>query len=157
MRLAIISVFFGCVFVGACYGNDQTVSHVVIDDWWNVDYAKSWCLQLAGTDTPCVGDPTIDVRSFETQIVTAFATDLRCKGLNVTTFEGPGKPSNVYVGDKRSWSLMLDYSPIRVSQKWTLVGKSPAYLEGTGEPKEIANRICVALNQRGATVEDENP
>ncbi len=62
----------------------------MVEDWWNIDFAKSGCEMRArnGSDQ-CIGDPAEEVRDFEAQLRTAFASDGSCRGAVLTEFEGP--------------------------------------------------------------------
>jgi len=69
-----------CFSVLSCgWGNRKPV--VVIDDWWNVDFARNACNQRAASNDPCVGDPVAEVRDFESELRTLSAGDPRCQGI----------------------------------------------------------------------------
>src|SRR5215472_15677878 len=73
--------------VGGC-DRQPSVKHIVIDDWWNVDYAKSGCLGQPSVNG-CEFIANADIRQYERETATAFAIDGLCHRLTVETFEGP--------------------------------------------------------------------
>ena len=92
---------------------------IVLDSWWNVDYAKEACRSAlsffqqertliaqigceAVTACPEVmpavmacqmafpaGDPTAEVRDFEDRVLSHMASDPRCKGIEIGRYSGP--------------------------------------------------------------------
>jgi hypothetical protein len=123
---------------------------VVLDGWWNKDYAKATCDQaknwhqenakfvaqygceaIAGCDalTPilnaCALDPTMELRSFENSITTEFAANSRCNGIRLAYFSGSGSHgNNKALSEAFSgdyWQLMLDYKPGEQKQPWSMV------------------------------------
>jgi hypothetical protein len=124
---------------------------VVIDHRWNTDYAKNACWRMKDSETPCVGDPTVDVNEFESQLVTSFASDPTCSRVAVV---GPrGK-----TGLEPYWLLMLDFMPGKSGQNWGIVhtadGSRTRIREGGGDPKQIAHTVCAVVKQTGASVRD---
>jgi hypothetical protein len=93
---------------------------------------------------------TLEVRSFEHRLLTFLAADPECHGLQVSMLDF--KKSNLR--RDMTWSFMVDYQADNSSQEWSIVGKSPSYLEGVGTPREIANLVCRGLMGRGAIVND---
>src|SRR5580704_496423 len=63
LMLAILLLSAGCT---------EKEPAVVVDDRWNVDYAKNGCSMRAVTEEPCVSDPVAEVRRFEAQLGTSF-------------------------------------------------------------------------------------
>lgn len=128
---------------------------VVLDSWWNDDYAKNYC-QFAGgwyketrpliaqfgyeAVTSCtdwmpivqacqINDPVANVRDFEVKLMTYLAADPQCKGVHFTRFIGPGGRNTTSSADAMerddSWTLFLDYKPGATKQAWDLIRKKP--------------------------------
>lgn len=132
--------------------------HVVIDDWWSVDYAADYANGACPTELSkavCITNSKASVRDFEAEIVSAFATDSHCHGIAVATYEGPTQKNPPPIKDTESyWTLMVDFTdPAQSKQRWSLIGKNPSALQGLDEPRSIARRICIALNKEGAEVD----
>jgi hypothetical protein len=124
---------------------------VVVDDWWNVDYAKNGCAMRAVTEEPCVGDPVAEVRRFEAQLGAIFASDPSCHGVVVASYEGPhsARSKAASIAD---WQLMLDFILGEASQSWSMIRfVDSSYNTGNGNPKEIAHSICVVVKQAGGS------
>jgi hypothetical protein len=140
-----VSIFlFGCT---------KRESIVVVDDWWNVDDAKIGCELRAHSRNPCVGDPVAEVRDFEAQLGTSFATDPSCRGVVLATFNGPvGQSSSA--ASKAGWQLMLDFVVGEVSQQWSMVHRTGDnhYTTGRGNPSEIAHSVCAVVNHTGGSI-----
>jgi len=47
--------------------------------------------------------------------------------------------------------LIVDYTPGSSKQAWGLVSKGGTYMDGEGDPKEIAASICTIVTERGAS------
>jgi hypothetical protein len=141
--VAILSLAVGCT---------RKEPVVVVDDWWNVDYAKNGCATRAVTEEPCVGDPATEVRSFEVQLGTVFASDPSCHGVVLANYKGPDStPSKS--ASTADWQLMFDFISGEVSQNWSMVGHvDGTYNTGNGNPKEIAHTICAVVKQTGGSV-----
>ena len=141
LRAALFALSAGCGPVSQAHS--QTI---IIDDWWNVDFAKT-CLP---TEQPCVHDSTAEVRQFEDQIVAAFVTDERCHNLSVSIFGRLASSPPPSFGNNR-WTLSFNYRSGYVTQPWTVVNDGRVALEGIGDAGDIAQRICVAASRRGAS------
>ena len=145
MRLTLVIL---CLVLAGCREHTETKpTQIVIDDWWNSDMTRAYCQSFGS----CTGDGVADVRSFERDIVSDFATDEKCSGLSVITFGGPSASQKVEFAEHH-WTLMVDFMPDQKNQEWTVVGGTTVYLQGRGTDKEIVNRICIAAKQRGAAV-----
>jgi hypothetical protein len=131
------------------FGCTKTKPIVVVDDWWNVDFAKNGC-ELRG----CIGDPVAEVRDFEARLSTSFATDESCHSAVLASFFGPaGQSSNA--ASKAEWQLMLDFNVGEASQSWKMVHRTgdKSYTTGEGNPKEIAHSICAVVNHTGGSIQ----
>jgi hypothetical protein len=138
------ALFFGCA---------KTEPVIVVDDWWNVDFAKNGCERLANVH-PCVVDPTVEVRDFEAQLGTSFGADASCHGVILTNYNGPGAKSSD-AASKAEWQLMLNYHVGDISQNWSMVGHTNGpnfYTTGQGNPKEIVHDICAVVKQAGGSL-----
>jgi hypothetical protein len=90
---------------------------IMVDDWWNVDFARGSCEQVA-TGHPCLVDPTAEVRNFEARLGTSFATDASCHGIVLRNYTSPDAKSSDAVS-KAEWQLMLNYAVSGISQHWS--------------------------------------
>jgi hypothetical protein len=132
---------------------------VILDGWWNVDYAKTSCdyAKRLGFGE-CAVDPTMELRAFEHKITTEFAADSRCNGIRLAYFSGSDSGGrNKALSDAISgehWMLMLDYDPDKQEQRWSMdySGKTSAYFQGAGDARAIAARACDVVLQRGASI-----
>jgi hypothetical protein len=153
---------------------------VVLDDWWNVGYAKNSCVSAiqwqkensalvaqfgcdAVTSCPemtpvaeaCGADPVGNLYNFDDELVTQFAANSHCNGVQLVKFAGPdinGKnPPGANAILDQHWSLSLDYQPGARRQSWEMSeSKTFGVNRGEGEPKEIAETVCSIVTQRGA-------
>jgi len=169
------------VFVALCACNKPTPT-VVLDGWWNADYAKTTCYQAkvweqenaalishVGCDkvmscremTPiveaCALDPVLEVRAFEDMIATEFASNPDCASISFVHLRGPNemsKASSEALKNQNSWTLFLDYIPGMKQQQWSMIRSADRsrLVQGEGGPKEIASKACAIIKQRGATV-----
>jgi hypothetical protein len=136
------------------FGCTKRESIVVVDDWWNVDYAKGGCEMRAHSGNPCFGDPVAEVRDFEARLGTSFAADPSCRGVVLATFNGPvGQSSSA--ASKAGWQLMLDFALGEGSQYWSMVHRTGDnhYTTGRGNPSEIAHSICAVVNHTGGSIQ----
>jgi hypothetical protein len=103
-----------------------------------------------------VGDPIAEVRSFEAQLATFFASDPSCHGVVVANYEGPDSAhsKSASIAD---WQLTLDFILGEPSQSWSMIRHvdssyntgSSSYNTGNGNPREIAHTICAVVKQAG--------
>ena len=143
--LAISLFLFGCT---------KRESIVVVDDWWNLDFAKNGCELRARSGNPCIGDPVSALREYEAQLSTAFATDPSCRGVVLSTFNGPtGQSSSA--ASKAGWQLMLSFIEGEGSQQWSMVHRTGdnSYRTGQGNPSETAHSICAVVNHAGGSIQ----
>lgn len=123
---------------------------VLIDDWWNVDYAKNACSSRASSNNPCGADPTAEVKDFEARLETAFAADPSCNGVVLQKLSGT----------EPHWQLMIDFNPGDSTQNWGMVapsaGGNPSassrYTTGRGDPKDTVHTVCALVKQIGGVV-----
>ena len=174
-RLLWLVPFAVCLFA-SCGKPKPTI---VLDGWWNVDYAKTACAQAnqwnrdnaalisqVGCSSvaacsemmpmveACASDPSPQVLEFQTELATELASDLACSGVRFVTFEGPGKADKALADLMQGphWGLLLDFKPGARQQSWSML-RSPglnAFTKGAGNPKEIATKVCAVVRERGA-------
>ncbi len=148
----------GTALVGACQPKAPE-KHIVIDDWWGVDYAQDYARGACPSPAAiqgCLASAKVAVRDFEMETMTAFASDSTCAGVRIAEYEGPGQknPPDSKRGPG-NWTLMVSITDsANPKQNWTLIGTDPNYLESTDDPRSIARRVCQAINARGARVDD---
>jgi hypothetical protein len=138
LMLAILLLSAGCT---------EKEPAVVVDDRWNVDYAKNGCSMRAVTEEPCVSDPVAEVRRFEAQLGTFFARDPSCQGVVLANYQGPDSaPSRVpSIAD---WQLTVDFISGEASQSWSMIRHvDRSYNTGNGNPGEIAHTICAVVKR----------
>jgi hypothetical protein len=142
-----------CVF---SFGCTKKQTAIVVDDWWNVDYAKSGCEPRSNSGSQCIGDPVLEVRDFEAKLDTVFASDPSCQGVVFVSYRGPNSPSSpeaARVDSKAEWQLMMDFNMGETSQSWSMVRRSDWHMAtGTGTPQEIIHTICAVAKQVGGSV-----
>ncbi len=156
---------------------------VVLDSWWNVDYAKNYCreairwrkedraiIAAIGCDIvtlctqmmpiveACQGNgPDGGVHDFEDKLVTYLAADPQCKDVHFTRFGGPsGEQTPAVDAMERDghWMLFLDYLPGAAKQSWTLIRKKPyALTKGSDDPKKMAESVCAIATGQGAKLD----
>jgi hypothetical protein len=127
---------------------------VVIDDWWNYDYARIAC--QVPRSSSCLGDdePKFHVTSFENELKTFLATDATCH--DVVFVKQFTQAAATY-----DFQLMLDVQPSPASVGWSLVKTSSShypgadYTEGHGSPQQIAHAVCAVATGKGATFQPE--
>lgn len=172
LSFLLIVVLVGC---------DKPKPVVVLDGWWDVDYAKQWCSQAnhwhqenaalvaqVGCDKvtscpemmtiadACTPDPIQEVRKFENDLATEFASSEECRFVQFVYFSDP-KGSSKAASDamqKLHYSLSLDFIPGARKQQWKMLS-SPnisAFTQGEGSPQEIAKKVCFIVKERGATL-----
>ena len=99
------------LLLAGCHKPQPTI---VIDGWWDVDFArehcawvKQWqrenasailsrgcpnvpsCPELSPSIDACGVDPTQQVHDFEDALATNFASDTKCAGIQIIQFKGP--------------------------------------------------------------------
>ena len=128
---------------------------VVLDSWWDLDYAKSACQHNQNCS-----DPENEVRSFETDLLTQFSAQASCHDVHISTFADPNADSNVAASQSlakgQSWTLSLNYNPGDGSQDWIMVlgPKNQTIRKGHGTAAEIAHDVCAVTKSAGAAIEN---
>ena len=132
---------------------------VVIDDWWEKDFAKAGCDQQEAFAKeknpyakPCLIDPQTEVQNFNLQLDALFSSNSLCKGIAFIHC-GPDQTGNwkKTCANGHQWSLIIDYVVGDVSQSWGLVGS--VLTKGSGEPIDIVRTVCSVVNKKGGSVE----
>lgn len=147
LLLSVLAFSFGC-------GKKQPI--VVVDDWWNVDFAKNDCeMRARNGDAQCIGDPVAEVREFEALLRTSFASDASCSGVLLADFAGPKQGASNAASEadasKADWWLMLDFDVGESSQSWTMVHHAQT-TTGHGNPKELVHTLCAVVKQVGGSI-----
>ncbi len=158
--LAAVCVYIAISVVGCSKG---TGSIIVLDHWWNSDYAKNACGALLplGFNDPglvdCQNKQAEALQDFELELSTQLAARPECAGVRVLGFKLTAISPEVAEAVKGEyWSLSLNYStPDSKKQQWQML-RSPkgAVRQGDGTPREIASDVCSIVRGRGANVRD---
>lgn len=155
---------------------------VVMDGWWNSDYAKSACtsaaswykqnsnlIAQAGCNAvtsckeqmsiidACRFDPSGGVVAFQRAIATEVASNPSCHSINFVQFSNPrhtsGAVKSAFKGNP-SW-LQLSFVPGASTQGWSLLRHDKSggtFAEGKGTAKDIASKVCAVAGRAGGTV-----
>ena len=120
-RIGLGSIAVGTILqiIAAFGANAAPQPTVVIDGWWNADYAKedlprrgrvgqteqselikrvgcenvNSCPEMTAQVEACVGDPVSEVRNFERELTTQLAINTDCVGVRIVNSLGPGAHS----------------------------------------------------------------
>ena len=138
--------------LGGCSKSQPPQPVVVLDSWWNVDYAKNWC----NDSNPCTSDPVVGVNEFERDLITQFASQEACHSVKVLQLIDP-KSADSKVAEALSnehWNLSINFTVDKPSQEWQMVNlkKSAEVLKGNGTPSEIVKNVCNILTNKGGQV-----
>jgi hypothetical protein len=147
----------------ACACTQRAVPTIVINHWWNLDYAKSLCALVLshGGDDPglkaCQERQAGDVHEFELELSTQLASREDCSGIRVLGLSEKDVTDNRLARfPKDYWDLSLNYSR-RESQRqqWLLLSPhSNAAHKGEDDSRGIASVICAIVKGRGASVDE---
>ena len=138
----------------ALAADNQTV---VIDRWWNVDYAKEGCkmrFRVAGKPEAesvkiCENTPAVSaVIDFEDRLFTQFVALDACRNVTVLRMNDPRTAEAV---KKPYWQLMLDQFNADGAPDWTIVNGFKSVFKGRGSPEKVASDICHILARTEAT------
>jgi hypothetical protein len=146
---AVRCIIFALVLTGC--GDHKPAPTVVIDDWWNVDYAKQSCnTQPEDAKAGCLLDATYNAHEFENEVLGAAGSDSSCAGVKIVVWNLESKEA-IPMPD---WTLYIDYAGDAPRQHWSLLRQSSrvAMLEGTNAPKELAHMLCAIALNKGAMV-----
>jgi hypothetical protein len=177
MKRIAICMLITTVLCG-CGGQAPTV---VLDGWWNTDYAKNACSgaaewykqnnalitqvgcnrvtscqeQMSVIDA-CRFDPSGGLVAFQHSIETAVASNPACHGINFVQLSDPRHANSAVqsaIKSKHSW-LQVNFVPGASAQSWSLLGhdKSASYAEGKGTAADIAGKVCAIAGQAGGSV-----
>jgi hypothetical protein len=145
--------------IGGAASSMATDAIVILDSWWNVDYARSACLWTPTIQACQGGEPVSEVRDFEDRVITHLAANPQCKGVHVIRYAGPGTESTTFVrimkssGWPRRWTLFFDFRPGDTLQPWHLLRLEPdAVMKGVGDPSQVARQVCTIVGGQGAKV-----
>jgi hypothetical protein len=123
---------------------------IVLDSWWNIDYAKQWCKGKA----VCLPDPVSGVKDFERELKTQFAAQEACKVIKFVQYDGPQDASAnaSYAASKEHWNLSINYNLDQTKQMWQILNstlKSDVF-QGEDVPAQAAITICNIVNKKGS-------
>jgi hypothetical protein len=148
-KAVLVASFLFCC--SACKNKQQTNEPAVLmNSRWNVDYAKAVCERPA--NNPCFGDPTGEVKDYESRIATTWAADPTCHGLRLVGFDTRRKEEEDRAIDLQ---LVFDYVPGDSKQNWRVMKRNPLIVVATGtdDAKTTAHTLCAVLNHKGGSVE----
>ena len=147
MRAWGLVVWFGSLAVCGCQRQSQPT--VVLDNWWTVDFARSGCQRqnACGFDK----ENPAGVQDYINSLKAQFAAASICRGVTVLDFRGPGQknPETPNYSEK----LIIDYSPNKASQTFSIMGQPSSNIFATGTIQQIVERACIAARGLGARVE----
>jgi hypothetical protein len=143
----------------------QATPVIVLDDWWDVDYAKNACDLLHKGFGPsdeiynpalkpqfeaCRVDPAGGLNTFESDLAAQIAASPLCNGVQFARFEGPGSKdrTGAEAMQKDYWGMSLNYQPGDSKQEWAM-NHGSVVTSGKGDPKEIAESVCSIASGRG--------
>lgn len=146
------ALFFLLSFIVVVAGCSKPQPLIVLDSWWDIDYAK----QLCNGRNPCFPDPVQGVRDFETELATQFSAQTICHSVQFIRFYGPENADKAAIDatNKEHWSLSLNFIPGTSKQQWQMVqsAKKAFVMHGAGTPNDIAKEVCSIVISHGGTV-----
>ena len=153
MEGSVVRAFLiGTVIAGVCSGSASAVDTIVVEDWWNIDYAKLECngKQEAAL---CKKNAEQEVRNFVLETTTGMAASTECAGVSIVTYAGPQPSEVAKVATTRPyWSVSIDFNSGRQKQEWWMLHSvTLAYLKGEADPEELAKTVCAIVTARGTT------
>jgi hypothetical protein len=115
---------------------------VVIDHWWNVNFATTGCEMRRKLNDACVRDVAAEVGDFEGQIATHFARSGDCRDVILRTAGANN------INPKVDLLLTVNFSSGDPSQSWSVVRPADSKLiTGQNTPDEIAEKVCMLAKQ----------
>jgi len=126
---------------------------ILLDSWWNVDYAKQLCKD---NNVMCNPDPVLGVKEFERELTTQFAAQSVCQSIKFVQFINPQEVTSSIeeITKNEHWSLSINYSPEEEKQDWQLLNSknSANFFQGNETAKQTAINICNIVNKKGADI-----
>jgi hypothetical protein len=147
--ILVILVLAGC--------KSRPQPRLILDGWWDLDYAKNACAQTA---IPyCAENVVTEVRDFEARFSSAFASDASCSGITLIRFAiSQNTPEAL---NQPAWSLSINYIPQKSEQDWAMLHdpdgthkKYYGHTTGNGTPSTIAHTVCGIIKGKGGTLND---
>lgn len=177
MKRALAYLLLGAL-LGGCNHASPTV---VLDGWWNTDYAKgecqsanTWqrqnsalisqvgcskvasCIEMMPVVEACQFDNTGGVGDFQHKLATEFASNPICANIKFVVFAGPERASRAAnAAMKRAhWHLQFSFVPGAKMQSWSLtrLGQSNTAAKGDGSVEQVAKKVCAIASDVGAQV-----
>jgi len=168
--LLLVAVLGGC---------SHPTPTVVLDGWWNTDYAKgecqsanTWqlqnsalisqvgcskvasCTEMMPVVEACQSDNTGGVNDFQDKLATEFASNPVCANVKFVVFAGPeraSKAANVAMKHTH-WHLQFSFIPGAKMQSWSLTRLSQSNMaaQGNGSVEQVAKKVCAIASGAGA-------
>ena len=135
----------GLILIGCTRVKERPT--VVILHRTTTEFARSFCEGRAQLSNPCYVDPEMEVYEFESKLISSFATDPSCKGVEIARVDAHLERHDV-------WELKLSFNLGEPKQE-SIVFRSDSRLNsivGNGTPKEIARSVCAIVMQTGAII-----
>lgn len=142
--------------IAALAGCGKPLPTVVVDDWWNEDFAKEACRSLQVDRDTCEQAQVREVRVFVLELTTQFAALAECSGVHVARFSGPLSVPRATTDamEGAHWSLSINFITGTRKQRWQMTGPSHSkgVSQGDGEPPAIARTVCAIVKGKGASI-----
>jgi hypothetical protein len=152
IRFGILCV---CLALGNC--SPPPSKHVLIDEGWELSLNRRVKEKMCGKTESCreSADSALnDYMFFEREVITSFASDRDCHGIEVgTTHETNWNQSPPVKNEKGYWTLIFSSGDSKSAGQWVLRGINPPQLAGMDTPRQIAHKVCGALNGLGAQID----
>jgi hypothetical protein len=145
--LLLAFLMFGCGI--------KTQPEIIIDGWWDIDYAKNFCQQ---SDGRCDGNML--AATIRNNFVTAFQTALPCKDVILYSgFEDPkhtDKATSKHLHDAQYTLFLEPLSPDGEAFQWSMLDQKNQHKYAAGEhdtPEQAARKVCEVARGIGGTVQ----
>jgi hypothetical protein len=130
---------------------------IVLDDWWNFDFARNACQYHQ--DNPWCFQPTARVLEYENRLEGAFAAETACHGLRLLHFAGPrgsSEAANIMARPAGTdWQLMVDLGPDdKGPVGWGIgkVGGASVISLKAQTPRQLAGDACRIIRHTGGSI-----
>jgi len=151
-----IIVILSILILSGCFNNKPSP---IIDNWWNIDYAKQSCnhpLLLAGeSKESCEERVVSEVNLYVLSLTTQLSQEAECNGINILNFTGPNSTSIEKINEARKiehFELSIDFVSDSPTQEWKMSDKNLAVTQGGGSLSEIAKNVCKVINGNGGRI-----
>lgn len=165
---SILAVFLFISCISAAWADDSVSQptkmavsadalNVIIDGWWDDDYAKGACRTSGTPSKSCEDEQLSNVRTFEREVITQFAGNSICTGISISRYNNPQSENKAAVSAMRTswWSLSINYYEPGKKQDWQLLrNKSSMVYQGKDDPDTIAKKVCTIVRGKGAKINE---